>query len=125
MTIDQNQIFQQIVFTILAFLKHSSLLSYLSQKMSLNIDIKKKSSCERFWCVSHRAQKITDFITELQRCESWENVPLEFSRLSIDSIMISVAFHGFDPLQFCSSKLRWIQDVEEPFRGITQNPRKT
>ena len=40
------------------------------------------------------AQKITDFITELQRCESWENVLLEFSRLSIDSMKISVAFLG-------------------------------
>ena len=29
------------VFTNLAFFKHSSLLSYLSQKMSLNIDIKR------------------------------------------------------------------------------------
>ena len=38
-----------------------------------------------------------DFITELQRCESWEDVPLEFSRLSIDSIIISVAFPGLDP----------------------------
>ena len=43
-----------------------------------------------------------DFITELQRCESWENVPLEFSRLSIDSIIVSVAFLGSDS---CNSVL--------------------
>ena len=48
------------------------------------------SSCESFWGLSHRALKITDFTTELQRCESWENVPLEFRRLSVDGIIIFV-----------------------------------
>ena len=32
---------------------------------------------------------IIDFITELQRCEFWEDVPLEFSRLSIGTVIIS------------------------------------
>ena len=50
----------------------------------------------KFSGVSQIAQKIIDFITELQRCESWENIPLEFSRLSGDSIIISVAFYGSD-----------------------------
>ena len=36
---------------------------------------------------------------------------------SIDSIIISVA-------SFYSSKHRWNQDVEEPFRGTTKNPRR-
>ena len=54
-----------------------------------------------------------DFMTELQRCESWENVPLEFSRLSVDSNnLCSFSRLGF--MQLCSSKLRWIRDVEEP-----------
>ena len=34
---------------------------------------------------------------ELQRCESCENIPLELSRLSVDSIIISVAFISDDP----------------------------
>ena len=38
-----------------------------------------------------------DFTAELQRSESWEDVPLEFSRLSIDSVMVSVAFVCYDP----------------------------
>ena len=40
--------------------------------------------------------KIIDFTAELQRCESWEDVPLELSRLSIDTVIISVAFYGSD-----------------------------
>ena len=42
------------------------------------------------------------FTAELQRCESWEDVPLEFGRFSIDSFIVSVAFLGFDP---CNSVL--------------------
>ena len=38
--------------------------------------------------------------------------------------MISVAFHGFGSLQFCSSKLRWILDDDGPFQGTTQNPKR-
>ena len=34
---------------------------------------------------------------ELQRSESWEDVPLEFSRLSIDSVIVSVALGSCDP----------------------------
>ena len=49
------------------------------------------------------AQKITDFITELQRCESWEDVPLEFGRLSIDNIKIAVVPLGSDS---CNSVLQ-------------------
>ena len=36
------------------------------------------------------------FTAELQRGEPWENIPLEFSRLSIDSVKVSVAFVGDD-----------------------------
>ena len=63
--------------------------------MSLNIDMKRILPVKDSGvCLSHRAQKFADFITELQRCESWENVPLEFRRLSVDSIIISVASLG-------------------------------
>ena len=36
-------------------------------------------------------------LPELQRMESWEDVPLEFSRLSIDSVKVSVALRRCDP----------------------------
>ena len=38
-----------------------------------------------------------DFFMELQRVESWEDVPLEFRRSSIDSVKVSVALRRFDP----------------------------
>ena len=34
---------------------------------------------------------------ELQRVESWEDVPLEFSRLSTDSVIVSAALRSCDP----------------------------
>ena len=34
---------------------------------------------------------------ELQSGESWENVPLEFGRLSTDSVKVSVALRSCDP----------------------------
>ena len=64
--------------------------------MSLNIDINKNCSCESFWCFSKSVQWIFDFAAELQRSESWEYVPLESSRLSIVTILISVVFYGSD-----------------------------
>ena len=96
MTISQYHIFSQNTFTFSAFLKHSSLLSFLSQEMSLNIDINRILPVKVAGVLSQIAQKIADFITELQRCESWENVPLEFSRLPVDGIIISIAFLGSD-----------------------------
>ena len=35
--------------------------------------------------------------TKLQRIESWEDVPLEFSGLSAGSIMVSAALRSCDP----------------------------
>ena len=90
------------VFTILAFLKHSSLLSYLSQKMSLNIDINRILPVK----VSGASRKsLSRSLTLPQSCNvvnPGEDVPLEFSRLSIDSIIISVALISCDP---CNSVL--------------------
>ena len=34
---------------------------------------------------------------ELQRGESWENIPLEFCRLTIGSVIVSVALISCDP----------------------------
>ena len=89
-------------FTNSAFLIHSSLLAFLSEEMSLNIDIniilpvKVSGVCpiessEDRWFY-HRAATL------------WilENVPLEFCRLSVDGIIISVDFLGSDS---CNSVL--------------------
>ena len=81
--------------TTLAFAKHSSLLPFLSQEMSLNIDIK--------WILPVKVSGVSPKLLSrsltlpLQRCESWEDVPLEFSRLSIDSVIVSVALISRDP----------------------------
>ena len=88
--------------TTLAFAKHSSLFPFLSQEMSLNIDINRILPVKVSGVFPQVAQYIIDFTTDLQRCESWEDVPLEFSRLSIDTIIISVASLGLDP---CNSVL--------------------
>ena len=74
--------------------------------------------------VSQIAQKIIDFTTEkptlwiLGRCSTRVQSTLHYS------IIISAAFSRIGLLQFCSSKLRWNRDVEEPFRGTTQNLRR-
>ena len=57
---------------------------------------------------------------ELQRGESWENVPLEFSRLSIDSIIVFVALRSCDPF-YTPSKIRWPSDIDGCFQDTTQN----
>ena len=64
--------------------------------MSLNIDIKRILPVKVAGVCPKSLSKIIDFTAELQRCESWEDVPLEFSRLFVDSIIISVAFLGSD-----------------------------
>ena len=56
--------------------------------MSLNIDINKILPVKVSDC---------DFTAELQRSESWEDVPLEFGRLSTNSVIVSVAFVSDDP----------------------------
>ena len=78
-----------------AFLKHSSLLPFLSQEMPLNIDINRILPV-KVTGVCPKLLSRSLILSELQRGESWENIPLEFSRLSVDSIIISVAFLGSD-----------------------------
>ena len=65
--------------------------------MSLNIDINKILPVKVSGVCPKSAQQIIDFITELQRCQSWEDVPLEFSRLSTDTVIVSVALRSYDP----------------------------
>ena len=109
-------------FTDSAFLKHSSMLSFLSQEMSLNIDINRILPV-KFSGVCPKFLRRSLILSQSCNVVNPGNVPLEFSRLSIDTIIISVAFLRIGFLQPCSSKLRWIQDVEEPFQSTTQNPR--
>ena len=58
------------------------------QKMSLNIDMK-RILLVKFSGVSPNLN-IKHFFTELQRIETWENIPLEFHWLTVDSVQVSV-----------------------------------
>ena len=44
-------------------------------------------------------REIFDFLTELHRIESWENIPLEFHWLAVNSVQVSVFLRCFEPLQ--------------------------
>ena len=91
-----NVLFQFFAYveTTLAFAKHSLSLFFVRQEMSVNIDMNRILPV-KFSGVS--LNLICDFTIELQRIESWENIPLEFSRPSTDSIIVSVALRSCDP----------------------------
>ena len=80
--------------------------------MSLNLDINKILPVK----LSGASPKsLSRSVTaELQRCESWEDVPLEFSRLSIDTIIISVPSHGFDPCNSVFPSFVGIKMLKDP-----------
>ena len=61
-----------------------------------------------------------DFTIELQRIESWEDVPLEYNRLSTDSV-IFCSFEKLWSILYCLSKLRWTSNVDGPFQDTIQN----
>ena len=107
-----------------AFAKHSSLLPFLSQEMSLNIDINKILPVK----VSGVLTKSLRRSLILPQSCNVVNPGKMFHSNSVESPLtsskISVAFLGLDPMQFCFSKLRWNQDVEGSCRSITQNPRR-
>ena len=83
--------------TTLACARHSSSLSFVPQEMSLNIDINRILLVKCSGVSPNLLSKKFDFVAELQRIESWEDVLLEFSRLSIDSVKVSVALRRCDP----------------------------
>ena len=60
------------------------------------------------------SRSFINFTAELQRCESWEDVPFEFGRLSIDTVIISVAFHGFDPCNSVFPSFVGIRMLKDP-----------
>ena len=81
-------------------------------------------TCDRVdgpsWCISSgsRRDRTRRRYTLSQSCNvvnSWEDVPLEFSRLSVDSIIISVAFLGSDSCNPVLPSFVGFWDVEEPF----------
>ena len=47
------------------------------------------SSFELRW-IAHFGHELVDFVDELQCGESWENIPLEFHRLSVNCVQSSV-----------------------------------
>ena len=96
MTIVQNQFFFASMVTTLAFATHSSSLPLPSQEMSLNIDIKRILPVK----VSGVSPKLLSrSVTLPQSCNV--DVPLEFGRLSIDSVIVSAAFVSDDPFNPC------------------------
>ena len=48
-----------------------------------------KSSLEVRW-VAHFVHELVDFFDDLQRSESWKNIPLEFHRFSVNCVQNSV-----------------------------------
>ena len=97
MTIVLFQIFLHIEKRDLAFDSHSSSLLLPSQEMSLNIDIKRILSVK----VSGASPNLLSrSVTLPQSCNVVNPVkicPLELGRLSIESVIVSVAFVGDDP----------------------------
>ena len=80
-----------------AFDSHSILLSFDPHEMSLNIDMKMILPV-RFSGVSFNLNSNSlNFLTVLQRIESWENIPLEFHWLTVDSVKVSVILRRCDP----------------------------
>ena len=80
-----------------AFARHSCSLSLVPQQMSLNIDMNRILPVKFSGVSPNLYSKLLTFFAELQRIESWENVPLEFRWLSIDSVKVSVILRRFDP----------------------------
>ena len=82
-------------FTDSAFLEHSSLLSFLSQEMSLNIDIKRIFPV-KVAGVCPKLRRRSLILSQSCNVVNPGKVSLEFNRFSIDSIIIFTAFLGSD-----------------------------
>ena len=80
------EIFLQIMSQVWRLQMHSCSLSVVHHMMSLIIDMKIIRPC---WA-AHFVHELLDFVDELQCGESWENIPLEFHRLTINCIQSSV-----------------------------------
>ena len=85
---------------------HNSLFSLFHRTMSLYIDVK------MFRFTSHFANHFLNFSDNLQCCESWGNLPVEFNWLSVDSIQFTFG------LSACRVKPRRLRGR----RGFTRQP---
>ena len=83
--------------TTLACARHSSSLSFVPQGMSLNIDTNRILPVKISGFSPNLLSGSVTLPWSCNVCESWENVPLDFGRLSTDSIKVSVALRRCDP----------------------------
>ena len=78
-----------------AFAKHSCSLSLVQQEMSLNIDMNRILPVKFSGVSPYLLSKLFDSVAELQRIKSWEDVPLQFDWLAVDSVKVSVILRRF------------------------------
>ena len=64
------------------------------------------SSLEVFWVV-HLVHELLDFLDELQCSESWEDIPLEFHRFSVNCVQNFVLWWIFERIQLSYSNSIW------------------
>ena len=57
----------------------------------------------------------------MQRIESWEDVPLEFSRPSTDSVIVSVALRSCDPFYPVLPSFVGMWMLKDPPEAFTNN----
>ena len=58
--------------------------------------------CKILWCFTLNLNSNSwIFVAELQSGESWEDIPLEFNWLTINSVQSSVLWWTFEPRQSC------------------------
>ena len=78
-----------------AFDSHSFSSTLDPHEMSLNIDMKIILPVKFSGVSFNLNSKSFDFLTELQRSESWEDIPLEFHCLTVNSVKVSVILRRF------------------------------
>ena len=91
------------------------------QEMSLNIDINRIIPVTVSGVSLNLLSRSVTFTMELQRGESWEKVPLEFSGLSTDSIIVSVALRSCAPFYSVLQRFVGIWMLMDPSQDTIQN----
>ena len=72
---------------------------------------------------SNLYSKRFDFFTELQRIESWENIPLQFHWLAVDSVKFSF-LKKISTIPTFAPMHREIQGFRKSSQSTTQNPKR-
>ena len=85
---------------------HSVSLSFISPYDVIEHRHEDDSSLESFK-FAHFAHELLDFTAKLQCSESWENIPLEFHRFSVNSVQSSVLLWIFEPTQLLLPNIIW------------------